>query len=292
MLAAASAHAETLLRLSETATVMEHPDELDASLRAEATAPNPAQAQRAVNAAMALEAFACETAIVTPAFPAMNRVVEDGWLRVLGADDFAPVHVPTRLALDGPQFTLVDAATDRDLDEIVAAGFARSCRVLWAGSAGLASALARALGGPLLPASRPRLSRGVLFAIGSDHPVTLEQQRRLLGCRPAVESGDAETIRAALDGGHHVILRFPRGGEVSELLLAVHRHAAALVLSGGDTASAVCRALGATRIELAGEIAPGIPQGFLDGRSRVATKSGGFGAPDAFIQIADFYQCP
>jgi predicted secreted protein len=51
-MATASAHAETLLRLSETATVMRHPDELDATLRAEATAPSPAQAQRQVNAAM------------------------------------------------------------------------------------------------------------------------------------------------------------------------------------------------------------------------------------------------
>ena len=51
-LAAASARAETLLRLSETATVMEHPDELDATLRVDVTAPNPAQAQRQVNATM------------------------------------------------------------------------------------------------------------------------------------------------------------------------------------------------------------------------------------------------
>jgi len=48
-----SARAETLLRLSETATVTAHPDELDASLRADVTAPNPAEAQRHVNATMA-----------------------------------------------------------------------------------------------------------------------------------------------------------------------------------------------------------------------------------------------
>jgi len=52
LLGAASAHAETLLRLSETATVMQHPDELDASLRVEATSPSPAEAQRRVNATM------------------------------------------------------------------------------------------------------------------------------------------------------------------------------------------------------------------------------------------------
>jgi predicted secreted protein len=51
-LSAVPAHAETLLRLSETATVMEHPDELDATLRVDVTAPNPAQAQRQVNTTM------------------------------------------------------------------------------------------------------------------------------------------------------------------------------------------------------------------------------------------------
>jgi uncharacterized protein len=53
VLAATSVHAETLLHLSETATVTEHPDELDASLRVETTAASPAEAQRRVNATMA-----------------------------------------------------------------------------------------------------------------------------------------------------------------------------------------------------------------------------------------------
>jgi predicted secreted protein len=44
---------DTTLTLSETATVMAPPDELAATLRAEATAPTAAEAQRAVNAAMA-----------------------------------------------------------------------------------------------------------------------------------------------------------------------------------------------------------------------------------------------
>jgi predicted secreted protein len=52
LLAASPARAETLLRLSETATVTAHPDELDASLRVEATSASPADAQRRVNATM------------------------------------------------------------------------------------------------------------------------------------------------------------------------------------------------------------------------------------------------
>jgi predicted secreted protein len=54
VLAPVSAWADdTTLSLSETATVMAAPDELSAVLRAEATAPTAAEAQRLVNAAMA-----------------------------------------------------------------------------------------------------------------------------------------------------------------------------------------------------------------------------------------------
>ncbi len=52
-LAAASARADTILDLSETASVTAQPDEIAASLRAEASAPAPAAAQAAVNRMMA-----------------------------------------------------------------------------------------------------------------------------------------------------------------------------------------------------------------------------------------------
>jgi uncharacterized protein len=47
-----AAHADTVLRLAETATVMVAPDELGATLRAEAVAPTAADAQRRVNEMM------------------------------------------------------------------------------------------------------------------------------------------------------------------------------------------------------------------------------------------------
>jgi uncharacterized protein YgbK (DUF1537 family) len=124
----------------------------------------------------------------------------------------------------------------------------------------------------------------VLFCIGSDHPVTVEQQRHLL----------------ALGRSEHVVLNLPVRQtsleRVRELVGNAAGTATALVLSGGDTASLVCRALGVRRIELENEIVPGIPWGYLSGGAfdgwRVATKSGGFGAPHALIQVADFFLCP
>jgi predicted secreted protein len=53
LLIASGARAETLLRLAESATIMVHPDELVASLRAQAVTPTAAEAQAKVNALVA-----------------------------------------------------------------------------------------------------------------------------------------------------------------------------------------------------------------------------------------------
>ena len=256
--------------------------------------------------AAALTAFGCEAAVITPAFPAMGRTVEEGCLRVRAAEAIdlaarlrsqgleACAHVqPSAVCAAiqaGARFISVDVACDRDLDTIAAAGLESGRRILWSGSAGLASALARTLPcwagrGPrsrAVPAA-PRPVSSVLFCIGSDHPVTVEQQRHLL----------------ALGRSEHVVLNLslrPTSLErVRELVGNAAGAATALVLSGGDTASLVCRALGVRRIQLEDEIVPGIPWGYLSGGAfdgwRVATKSGEFGAPHALIQVADFFTC-
>ncbi|MBS1856825.1 MAG: hypothetical protein JST11_15765 [Acidobacteria bacterium] len=277
--------------------------------------------QAGVEIAVALEALGCAAAIVCPAFPGLKRVVRDGWLSVTGAADFAAIDIvaylrgqgleasvrsaPAELAaavVEGARAIVLDAASDADLDEIAAAGLALGGRVLWAGSGGLAAALARTLPGD---AARPRgdvaAGGGVLLALGSDHRVTLRQQAELLRAR-AVDLLDAETadprcVRAALGDGRHVVLRVPYGRVSAGRLLECvgGAPAGALVLSGGDTASLFCGALGVERIELIGEVVPGVPCGALRGggfdRMRAATKSGGFGEPDALIQVVDYFTC-
>jgi uncharacterized protein YgbK (DUF1537 family) len=268
----------------------------------------------------ALTASGCDAAVVCPAFPWMNRIVEAGYLRVAGAADFAPIEVAAHLRAQGAEgcvhtgyeaipeaissgarMVVLDAVCDDDLDRIAAVAPAFDFRVLWVGSAGLASALARTL--PPGPQFRPRPApKGpVLFCIGSDHRVTVAQQTALVGQRRALlvhagpTSGDC--IGAALSRGQHVVLRIPHGRVSTEALqeLAAHAPTSALVLSGGDTASLFCRAAGVQRIDLFDEIIPGVPCGIIrggvfDGTS-VATKSGGFGPPDALIQVADYFAC-
>jgi uncharacterized protein YgbK (DUF1537 family) len=271
--------------------------------------------------AAALESFDCDAAVVCPAFPKLHRVVQDGLLRVTSAPELAPIDVAARLQLQsgipcthtgpggivanlsaGVRLLSVDANCDDDLDHIAAVLLRMRRRILWAGSAGLASALARGVGEAAVPSAAPVASGAALFCIGSNHDVTNAQQTFLLAERPSAifHPGDATRtlICDALNRTEHVILRIARGlvtvEEVRERIAGVP--AAALVLSGGDTASVVCRAAGVQWIELCDEIVPGVPRGILrggdfDGLS-VATKSGGFGDRDALIQIADYYSCP
>jgi uncharacterized protein YgbK (DUF1537 family) len=270
-----------------------------------------------VEIAAALEAFHCDAAVVCPAFPKVHRVVESGHLRVRNAPEFTPIDVAGRLRVqaglacshvrpesiaamlaEGARMVSVEANCDLDLDGIAAAIVRMGRRILWAGSGGLASALARGSGGERA-AAPPARSGPALFCIGSDHGATLAQQAALLAERCAVlfDPGGAtrESIGGALAAGKHVVLRIPRGAismdQVRGLISGVS--AAALVLSGGDTASLVCRAVGVQRIELCDEIVAGVPRGVLRGGVfdgvGVATKSGGFGDRDTLIQVADYF---
>jgi len=65
---------------------------------------------------------------------------------------------------------------------------------------------------------------------------------------------------------------------------------AGIIFTGGDTAVAVCRALGLTGIEVLEEVAPGIPIGEMrtaEGKKLwVITKAGAFGSPDALVKAS------
>src|ERR1039457_6110843 len=244
----------------------------------------------------------------------MNRTVESGVLRVSGAL-FEPIdmaaywraeglcgcaHVPpggvAAALAAGTRFISIDAASDPDLDAIAASGLASARRVLWAGSAGLASALARAVArGPHEEAGRAERYAAVLFCIGSDHAVTIEQQRELAAARPVVavnaEMATPECIAEALHRGIHVALQIPYGRVAPERIRQlIGDWRGPLALSGGATASLVCRALGVREIRLHREIAPGTPRGGIAGGlfdgAPIVPKSRG-GAEIALGAVAD-----
>jgi D-threonate/D-erythronate kinase len=162
--------------------------------------------------------------------------------------------------------------------------------VLWCGTAGLAEAMAGAE-----PLRIETIRSPVLALVGTDHPVTL---RQLTEVEPYCVIFDPEhtagigAIEAQLEKGVAVVtiglpvipdrhLATSRIGESLTKLLAELPQPGSLFVTGGETLSHVCAALGAEALEVQGEIEPGIPVSVLTGGKwqglRVISKSGAFG---------------
>lgn len=264
------------------------------------------------------DAFPDHFAVLAPAYPAVGRVAVDGVVKVRDAtgetsiavrDDLAGVGLrPVWIAggnsareveqqmsdvlRGGGRMVFCDGASESDLQVVIKAAMridvADETRrpVLWIGSAGLAHALAE----DLLASNVRRVSvepRGtgstIVFA-GSKHPVTRrqiadlgEQMREQMLSRNIVvvpvECGDTtlDEIRNAV-------------GELKTETVSC------MVMTGGDTAMLVCRALGIYSLKLNEEFEPGIPYATLVGGPfngcMAILKSGGFGTVDVLSRIA------
>jgi uncharacterized protein YgbK (DUF1537 family) len=245
---------------------------------------------------VALELAACmaqfDHCILAPAFPFQGRITRDGRQLVRAENGWRDtgVGLSTALHAAGVRAELHDAATDDDLDAIVAAGRRLSGRVLWCGTGGLAGALAGTRAVPCPPLPRP-----VLALIGSDHPVAAAQLAAVTDGLHRVAGPDAGTIaaiRASLArGAAAVCVGLPDGTARSaathhigacfaDLLTALGRPGT-LVVAGGETLHGLCERLAATHLEVDGEVVPGVPTSRLRGGAwdgqRVVSKSGAFG---------------
>ena len=265
-------------------------------------------------------------ALVAPAFPAAGRTTVAGRQLLNGIslektsfarDVRSPVasgRLSERLApLDAAQYTVHDASEDRDLDELVSR--ARSDpAIVWVGSPGLAAALARATPHQTTrkrpqPAGAKPVER-VLVVVGSLHEANTGQ----LQCLAAAGAGmvsivhaaepdnlatDADRIRHCFATTSVVALVSPRdvpddagaaAATVSARIAALVSRCAplfnGLVLTGGDTARQVVGALHGSRLDLDGEVEPGVAFGILTtpaGHLPFAAKAGGFGSPTTLL---------
>lgn len=274
-----------------------------------------------------LEGAALGTVLLAPAFPAQRRTVVDGGLRVDGrpaaeapavADPAAPRTgasvlalavdggaVPTgalplltvragaaavaarldRFAATGGRVLVGDAETADDLATLAAGSEGRP--VLLAGSAGLATALAERLvpsGQP--PARDVGLRRPLLVVAGSVHPATRVQLERL-----GQRDGLAVIAPPGTAGAHDAEARRTVAARLAAAARArIERDPpGVLVLTGGETAVAVLRALGARGVRVVGEVEPGLARAtLLDGPFAglpVVTKAGGFGDADTLVRL-------
>jgi 4-hydroxythreonine-4-phosphate dehydrogenase len=289
----------------------------------------------------ALDGAEAEIALVAPAFPGQRRTTVDGRQCVdgepvadlvgrlssqttrrvtgIGLAAIRDGGLDSMLGQPGGRVIACDAVDDADLARIVEAGHGAARRVVWAGSAGLASALFEGLparaGAPAAGEAAP--GHAVLVVVGSVAAPSVTQLEALLtrsGCvgipvDPAalVDAPDATAARAGeeasavLARGDDVIVHLtpgaPRLGRehapriAAGLALAVGpaiEHAAGLLLTGGETARAVCDRAGLTTIELVVEVEPGVPLGRVGTPARaIVTKSGGFGHPETLAVALD-----
>jgi D-threonate/D-erythronate kinase len=236
---------------------------------------------------VALELAACaprfDHCIVAPAFPFQGRVTRNGRQLVRADSGWRDTGVDLRV--DGVR--LCDAETDDDLDAIVAAGRSLKGRVLWCGTGGLATALA---GRAAIP--RPPLPRPILALIGSDHPVSIRQLAAVTGRHHHLPDSDASTIACALaSGAAAVSVVLPPGtprrtardailDRFAEVLTA-NGLPGTLFVTGGETLRTLCDALGVQRLDVDGELEPGVPTSIMRGGpwdgQRLVSKSGAFG---------------
>ncbi|MBP6736206.1 MAG: hypothetical protein KA139_02125 [Rhodobacteraceae bacterium] len=236
--------------------------------------------------------------LLCPAIPAMGRVVRGGAVEGFGVAEpiaLAPVAAAVAAA-GGLQVAMPDTLSEGDLDRAVAG---LDPATLLAGARGLAAALARRLGAGQVPPPPARLPGPVALAIGSRDPITLAQVAALRAARPGLAvtlapdgaspafAGRADTLLLASPGPG------ADGATVSARLAAAFCRdhlagRAALVLTGGETASAVLAAMAVQVLALLGEVGEGLPLSrpldFPDA-PLIVTKSGGFGASDALVRL-------
>lgn len=257
-----------------------------------------------------------------PAFPAQHRLTEGGqqwWRQPDGLR--APVATSIRESLQsrgwhidmgatapvlqaGPVAWVPDVLDDARLDAIAEMAWQAEPGRLWCGSAGLAHAMARRLSPQALAPTKviqPAAGRGtpgpVMLVSASHHPVSREQWRVLravygdrchAGEDPQTLCVDAQRYPVWID-----LMASQRltSQEASRLLhkqvCAIAAHAprpGTLVVVGGDTLLALCRALGVTALQ--SEVALERPgwgcARMLGGRwdgVLCHTRSGAFGGP-------------
>ncbi len=251
--------------------------------------------------------------IIAPAFPFQGRVTrsgrqlvrEPGGWRDIGRDLVAGLRAegilivlcrPGERAPEGVSFW--DAETDAELQAVVVAGNGLPGRVLWCGSSGLAGALAGRVVPPVPPLRPP-----VLALIGSDHPASIAQLSAAWAYVHRIARGDAEEAapiaRRLARASAAVAVVAPPGADRP----TVGRHIAAafaalltfldrpgtLFVAGGETLRTVCDCLGAERLDVDGEIVPGVPTSILRGGRwdglRVVSKSGAFGDAGLLLRL-------
>jgi len=258
-----------------------------------------------------------------------NALVGHIGIADLSQGEDAIIATIRRYRSEGVTILSCDAWLDEHFQLVAQAAMQVSSRVLWAGSAGLAECLPQLFDWNEKPQNQQptlviagsvsSITRGQVEQLLVDGYELIEvavadylpwQENQPLPCLEKALSLLADGKRVVVASGYHLdaIEKAQTKGkslglstrEVSETVAQIlgfmgaailrKQKVTGIILTGGDTAVAVCRALGVTSIRVLEEVAPAIPLGEMktaDGNVMwVITKAGAFGGPDALVKAS------
>lgn len=232
--------------------------------------------------------------VVCPAIPELGRCVIRGHVIGHGIDQPIPVRLPLQ---GGIEVACPDASSDADLAVVVA----NSDAGLLVGARGMASALARSIGSPPGRVGQTQsLDFPITFVVGSTDPTTLEQVAYLRAAYPsACWVGAPDGVARPTDTSSDITIIQALPGEGADGATVAARLAKAVksdyvagrktvLATGGETASACLREMGAGVLLLIGEAQVGMPISLpldMSEAPYIITKSGGFGDPECLAGL-------
>ncbi|SOC30218.1 MULTISPECIES: four-carbon acid sugar kinase family protein [Rhodospirillales] len=236
---------------------------------------------------------------VCPAIPSQGRWVEGG--RIAGKGVTEPIDIAKVISRDLPMDSIVNAQNFSDITLALPSNLEDH---LFVGAAGLAEALAIRLRPEMPPDRQIELPSPALFAIGSKDPITKAQLDKIRSVCEIVEAPNGENLHVQPNGRWRdtkvTIVEMVPGNETvsgleasrafsSGIVQRIQATAPATLLAcGGETAAAILNESGMGLLTVKGELLPGIPFAetvFNSRKMTVVTKSGGFGAEDAFERV-------
>ena len=282
----------------------------------------------AAELAAVLDALPETRLLFAPANPAVGRTVRDGVLLVhgrpvhetdFGRDPIWPVRESRlRALLAGLPESLIDIPDTTDATELeraVTDQMTRGGPWVAVGSGALARPVATKLTSartaPAVEKAPPTPARGpVLFLGGSAHALNRRQAARLWSTRnvplhefnlaDSVDTFTAKVATSLRDRKAASVLVAPARGDsvvIRDRLTAAATAALAatgtarVFATGGETARALCVALGVRVLRFDAELEPGLAAASGTGTAgplMIAVKPGGFGDDDTWVRAADY----
>jgi 4-hydroxythreonine-4-phosphate dehydrogenase len=231
------------------------------------------------------------------------------------------LHTEMARLAEGLDVLVCDAEIDQDLQAIAKATVSLGHNTVWAGSAGLAYHLPKAIAltSTTSTVSNQGLATGpTLIVVGSSAALSREQVKTLsaspelatitippsdllsgLDKRREHERLLAEAFAAKRDIvvmlGTEDKLKIDAGrllsSALAQMIVPHYNKVGALVITGGETARLVLQTWGVTGLRLVKELEPGLPFSITENWSRrlpVITKAGDFGNPQTLVHCRQF----